>query len=42
MESNDGGMTYKVSSKPVFQIGDGDIKLSFNSFNGDMYLVRSE
>ena len=41
-ESHDKGTTYKISSRPVFQIGEGDMKLSFNSFNGDMYLVRRE
>jgi len=39
-EAGEGGMTYKVSSKPVFKIGDGELKLSFSSFNGDMYLLR--
>jgi len=39
-ESENGSTKYKLSSSPVFQIGDGDLKLSFNSFNGDMYLKQ--
>jgi len=40
-KKNNGGVTYKLSSTPVFQVGDGNMKLSFNSFNGNMYLRRN-
>ena len=41
-ESSESGTTYKIEKNPTFRIGDGDVKMWFQTINGDMILKMAK